>query len=92
MVLTMDRAALARIAERIKTLSSEDPFMKEANVKLKVVQPLLAALGWDTTAGDVEMEWSVRMGSKTAAVDFALCDSAARNIQIFERRDYAALR
>ena len=46
--------------------------MKEANVKLKVVQPLLAALGWDTAAGDVDMEWSVRLGSKTAAVDFAL--------------------
>lgn len=68
----MDRLALARVADRIESLASEDPFMKEANVKLRVVQPLLAALGWDTTAGDVEMEWSVRVGRKTVAVDFAL--------------------
>ena len=68
----MDTNALRQLGDRIRTLVSQEPFMKEANVKLRIVQPLLSALEWDVTGGEVEMERTVRVGSKSPAVDFAL--------------------
>ena len=72
----MDTEALRTLGDRIEALVSQEPFMKEANVKLRIVQPLLAALEWDLTGGDVEMEHAVRVGSKSPAVDFALMADA----------------
>lgn len=68
----MDTEALRKVEGRIRELIADEPFVKEANVKLRIVQPLLGALEWDLGGGDVEMEYPVRIGSKSPAVDFAL--------------------
>ncbi len=68
----MDTEALSRLAGQVQSWVAQDPLMKEANVKLRVVQPLLALLEWDVSRGDVEMEWQVQMGTKAVAVDYSL--------------------
>ena len=68
----MDNAQAEKIAQLVTKWIAQDPAMKEANVKLRIVQPLLEALGWDPGAGDLEMEYPVHFGSRPFAVDYAL--------------------
>lgn len=46
--------------------------MDEQNTKRKIIEPLIEVLGWDIISSDVELEYSVRMGSGTKKVDYAL--------------------
>ncbi len=68
----MDATDAAKISQLVTKWIAQDPQMKEANVKLRIVQPLLEVLGWDAAAGDVEMERSLKIGSNKVSVDFAL--------------------
>jgi predicted type IV restriction endonuclease len=47
-----------------------NPSMNEPNTKSKLIEPLLEILGWDHF--DRELEYSIRVGSTTAKVDYAL--------------------
>ncbi|MFC6942903.1 type I restriction enzyme HsdR N-terminal domain-containing protein [Salinirubellus sp. GCM10025818] len=46
--------------------------MDEQNTKRKIIEPLIELLGWDILSTDVELEYSVQMGSGTKKVDYAL--------------------
>lgn len=46
--------------------------MDEQNTKRKVIEPLIELLGWNILSTDVELEYSVQMGSGTKKVDYAL--------------------
>jgi len=46
--------------------------MDEENTKRKIIEPLIDLLGWDILSADVELEYSVQMGSGTKKVDYAL--------------------
>ena len=46
--------------------------MNEENTKRKLIEPLLELLEWDILSEEVELEYSVRLGSGTHRVDYAL--------------------
>lgn len=46
--------------------------MDEENTKRKIIEPLIEVLGWDILSPDVELEYSIQMGSGTKKVDYAL--------------------
>jgi len=68
----MDAAALQEIAARVTRWVAQEPQMKESNVKLRIVEPLLAALGWNAGAGDLDTEYAVKAGVSKLLVDYAL--------------------
>lgn len=46
--------------------------MDEQNTKRKIIEPLIELLGWDMLSSEVELEYSVQMGTGTKKVDYAL--------------------
>lgn len=63
---------LAVYSERSSSLIEDAPQMDEQNTKRKIIEPLLELLGWDMLSSDVELEYSVQMGTGTKKVDYAL--------------------
>lgn len=66
------RENLSEYEVRSSTLIEESPQMDEQNTKRKVIEPLIEILDWDILSSDVELEYSVQMGSGTKKVDYAL--------------------
>lgn len=66
------REGLIEYAERSSGLIEDSPQMDEENTKRKIIEPLIDLLGWDILSSDVELEYSVQMGSGTKKVDYAL--------------------
>ncbi|MDL0128750.1 type I restriction enzyme HsdR N-terminal domain-containing protein [Halobacterium salinarum] len=66
------REELSEYAERSAGLIEDSPQMDEENTKRKIIEPLIELLGWDILSSDVELEYSVQMGSGTKKVDYAL--------------------
>lgn len=66
------REALSEYVERSSELIDESPQMDEQNTKRKVIEPLIELLGWEMLSSEVELEYSVQMGSGTKKVDYAL--------------------
>jgi predicted type IV restriction endonuclease len=62
----------AAYSKRSSTLIEESPQMDEQNTKKKIIEPLIELLGWDMLSSDVELEYSVQMGTGTKKVDYAL--------------------
>jgi hypothetical protein len=68
----MDSAAVADHVERCRQLTEASPQMDEENTKVRLVQPFLELLGWDLYSTEVELEYTVPMGSSSTRVDYAL--------------------
>jgi len=66
------REELVEYADRSVHLIEESPQMDEENTKRKIIEPLIDLLGWNILSSDVELEYSVPMGSGTKKVDYAL--------------------
>ena len=66
------REELSEYAERSAGLIDDSPQMDEENTKRKIIEPLISDLGWNILSSDVELEYSVQMGSGTKKVDYAL--------------------
>jgi len=66
------REELSEYAERSSGLIEDFPQMDEENTKRKIIEPLINLLEWDILSSDVELEYSVQMGSGTKKVDYAL--------------------
>ncbi|QKY21843.1 type I restriction enzyme HsdR N-terminal domain-containing protein (plasmid) [Halolamina sp. CBA1230] len=66
------REELTEYSERSARLIADSPQMDEENTKRKIIEPLIDLLGWDILSMDVELEYSVQMGSGTKKVDYAL--------------------
>lgn len=68
----MHHEELSEYASRSSSLIADSPQMDEENTKRKIIEPLIELLGWDILSTDVELEYSVQMGSGTKKVDYAL--------------------
>lgn len=66
------REELADYAASAQARIDESPQMDEQNTKRKLIEPLIDRLGWDILSSEVELEYSVQMGSGTKKVDYAL--------------------
>lgn len=66
------REELKDYADRSSALIEESPQMDEENTKRKIIEPLIELLGWDILSSDVELEYSIQIGSGTKKVDYAL--------------------
>jgi len=44
----------------------------EANTKKRIIEPLLGSLGWDLLSNEVRLEYTIRIGTSTTYVDYAL--------------------
>ena len=66
------RDELADYASGAQARIEDSPQMDEQNTKRKLIEPLLECLGWDILSSEVELEYSVQMGSGTKKVDYAL--------------------
>lgn len=68
----MDRESLQEYVERSERILEADPRMDEQNTKVKLTQPLIELLGWDLYSPEVELEYSMQVGSGQRKVDYAL--------------------
>lgn len=66
------RTKLVEYVDRSSTLIEESPQMDEQNTKRKIIEPLIELLGWEMLSSNVELEYSVQMGSGAKKVDYAL--------------------
>lgn len=60
------------IVTSINNFSRTGMISSEANTKKKIIELLLEILGWDTRSNEVVLEYSVKIGSTTKYVDYAL--------------------
>ena len=60
------------IVTSINNFSKTGMTSSEANTKKKIIELLLEILGWDTRSNEVVLEYSVKIGSTTKYVDYAL--------------------
>lgn len=63
---------LKRIVAAIDNFSKTSMVSSEANTKKKIIEPLLAVLGWDPLSNEVLLEHAIKIGSTTKHVDYAL--------------------
>lgn len=68
----MHREAVEEYVERSQQIIEASPQMNEENTKVKLVQPFLELLGWDTVSTEVELEYTIPMASGSTHVDYAL--------------------
>lgn len=75
----MNGEAVREYVDRSKSIIEASPQMDEENTRAKLVQPFIELLGWDIYSTDVELEYSIQMGTGTKKVDYALLvDSAPK--------------
>ncbi|PSQ23196.1 restriction endonuclease subunit R [Halobacteriales archaeon QS_8_65_32] len=68
----MSRDGVEEYVERSKSLIDSSPQMGEENTKVKLIQPLIELLGWDTFSSEVELEYPIQIGQGHARADYAL--------------------
>ena len=60
------------LVSHIKAFSKTDMVSSEANTKKRIIEPLLEELGWNLLSNEVVLEYSVKIGSRSTFVDYAL--------------------
>lgn len=55
-----------------QTLLEASPQMDEENTKVKIIQPFVDLLGWNFYSTEVQLEYTVQMGTQSSKVDYAL--------------------
>jgi predicted type IV restriction endonuclease len=69
----MDEETVSGYVERSKSLVESSPQMDEQNTRSRLIDPFIRdVLGWDFYSTEIEMEYSVQMGSSKKKVDYAL--------------------
>lgn len=68
----MEPEAVAKYVRESQQLIETSPRMDEQNTKVRLIQPFLELLGWNLRSTEVELEYTVPMGSRTHHVDYAL--------------------
>ncbi|ELZ31740.1 type I restriction enzyme HsdR N-terminal domain-containing protein [Halorubrum tebenquichense] len=69
----MDEEAVSDYVERSQSLVDSSPQMDEQNTRSRLIDPFIKdLLSWDFYSTEIEMEYSVRMGSSKKKVDYAL--------------------
>lgn len=78
----MNGEAVREYVDRSKSIIEDAPQMDEENTRAKLVQPFLELLGWDIYSTDVELEYSIQMGTGTKKVDYALLVDGAPKLLV----------
>ena len=68
----MNQQAVKEYVERSQRLIESSPQMDEQNTKVRLIQPFLELLGWDLYSTEVELEYTIQIGTGTTHVDYAL--------------------
>ncbi|GGI97952.1 hypothetical protein GCM10008995_04790 [Halobellus salinus] len=68
----MDGEAVRNYVEQSQTLLEASPQMDEENTKVKLIQPFVDLLGWNFYSTEVQLEYTVQMGTQSSKVDYAL--------------------
>ena len=69
----MDEETVSDYVERSQSLVESSPQMDEQNTRSRLIDPFIRdVLGWDFYSTEIEMEYSVQMGSSKKKVDYAL--------------------
>jgi len=68
----MDGEAVRNYVEQSRTLLEASPQMDEENTKVKLIQPFVDLLGWNFYSTEVQLEYTVQMGTQSSKVDYAL--------------------
>ena len=69
----MDEDAVEKYIQRSQPLIEASPQMDEQNTRSRLIDPFLKdVLGWDFYSTDIELEYSIQMGSTKKKVDYAL--------------------
>lgn len=68
----MDGEAVMDYVEQSQTLLEASPQMNEENTKVKLIQPFVDLLGWNFYSTEVQLEYTVQMGTQSSKVDYAL--------------------
>jgi hypothetical protein len=68
----MEPEAVEEYVHESQQLIGTSPRMDEQNTKVRLIQPFLELLGWNLRSTEVELEYTVPMGSGTHHVDYAL--------------------
>jgi hypothetical protein len=69
----MDEETVSDYVERSRSLVDSSPQMDEQNTRARLIDPFIRdVLGWDFYSTEIEMEYSVQMGSSKKKVDYAL--------------------
>ncbi|MYL68685.1 type I restriction enzyme HsdR N-terminal domain-containing protein [Halorubrum distributum] len=69
----MDEETVSDYVERSLSLVESSPQMDEQNTRSRLIDPFIRdVLGWDFYSTEIEMEYSVQMGSSKKKVDYAL--------------------
>lgn len=68
----MNGEAVEDYVEQSQSLLEASPQMDEENTKVKLIQPFIDLLGWNFYSTEVELEYTVQMGTQQSKVDYAL--------------------
>jgi hypothetical protein len=68
----MDGEAVRTYVEQSQSLLEASPQMDEENTKVKLIQPFVDLLGWNFYSTEVQLEYTVQMGTQSSKVDYAL--------------------
>ena len=68
----MDGEAVRNYVEQSRSLLEASPQMDEENTKVKLIQPFVDLLGWNFYSTEVQLEYTVQMGTQSSKVDYAL--------------------
>lgn len=68
----MNGEAVRAYVEQSQSLLKTSPQMDEENTKVKLIQPFIDLLGWDFYSTEVQLEYTVQMGTQSSKVDYAL--------------------
>lgn len=78
----MNGEAVREYVDRSQSIIEASPQMDEENTRAKLVQPFIELLGWDIYSTDVELEYSIQMGTGTKKVDYALLVDGAPKLLV----------
>ena len=68
----MDGEAVRNYVEQSRSLLEASPQMDEENTKVKLIQPFVDLLGWNFYSTELQLEYTVQMGTQSLKVDYAL--------------------
>jgi predicted type IV restriction endonuclease len=72
MPVTIDENSLNKYVKSIESFSKSSYVSSEINTRRKLIDPLIEVLGWDMGSDEVNLEYAVTIGTRTAYVDYAL--------------------
>ncbi|WP_049891646.1 hypothetical protein [Haloquadratum walsbyi] len=65
----MNGEAVKNYVGQSQTLLEASPQMDEENTKVKIIQPFVDLLGWNFYSTEVQVEYTVQMGTQSSKVD-----------------------